>query len=144
MRDRRRLFSDAMAAAARIRETGKAEATLVDRLVIAMRIEKGQARRRRFWAAGLMAGLTKDYAEVREAVRTLATADEWHVRYRAMRCLDLDSPRPFAAEILRKGLLDNHSQVRYMAACMAGSLLLTELVEDVVQYHRSFPSESGW
>jgi hypothetical protein len=138
MRDRRRLYNDAMAAAARIRETGQAEASLVNTLVIAVRGESGA---RRFWAARLLAGLTKDYAEVREAVRRLATAEEWHLRRRAMRCLDLDSPRPFAAEMVRKGLLDHHPGVRYMAACVGASLLLTELVEDLARYHRSFPSE---
>ena len=144
MRDRRRLFSDATAAAARMRDAGKAEATLVETLVHAVRIEKGQARRRRFWAARLLAGFTKDYAEVRDAVRTLATATEWHVRYRAMRCLDSDSPRPFAVEILRQGLLDDHPAVRYLAACAAGSLLLTELVDDLAHYVRAFPAESTW
>jgi len=90
--------ADATAAASRIRQTGKAEAALVDTLVNAARIEKGQARRHRFWAARLVAALAKDHAEVREAVRTLASAVEWQVRYRAMRRLDTDSPRRSCAE----------------------------------------------
>jgi hypothetical protein len=144
MVERSRLYQETMAAAARIRETGIADAQLINTLTNAVRIEKGQARRRRFWAARLVAGLTKDHPAVREAVRALAKADAWHVRYRALRCLGPDTPPPFAEEILRAALHDAHPQVRYTAACVAGTLHLTELVEHLAAYVHSFPSDSSW
>jgi hypothetical protein len=64
------------------------------------------------------------------------------LRRRALRCVGWDSPRPFAAEILRTGLLDSHESVRVKAASLAYFLQLTELVEDLAGYHSTFPAES--
>jgi hypothetical protein len=137
----RRLVDAAAAAAARIREMGQADAVLLDTIVTAVRTE---AARNRFRAAAILAELTKDYPEAREAVVEMASADEWHLRRRAMRCIGRESPRPFAAEVLRNGLFDDDRGVRDKAVSVAYCLHFTELVEDLARYHRAFPSESSW
>ena len=133
------LGSAAVAAAARIRETGRAEAPFLNSIVTAVHAESA---RNRFRAAATLAGLTNDFPEARDAVRMMATAGDWHLRRRALRCVSWDSPRLFAAEILRTGLLDDHESVRVKAASLACDLQLTELVEDLARYHSAFPAES--
>jgi hypothetical protein len=141
MSDTRRLIDAAGAAAARIREMGRADASLLSTIVTAVRAE---TTRNRFRAAAILAELTRDYPEAREAVMRMTTADEWHLRRRAMQCIGRESPRPFAAEILRKGLFDDDRGVRDKAVSAAYGLHLTELVEDLARYHTTFPSERPW
>ena len=77
----------------------------------------------------MLGALTAEYAEARAAVATLAADTRAHVRRRAMRCLGRETPREFAAELLRKGLADLDPGVRIKATSVAGFVGLSELVK---------------
>jgi hypothetical protein len=126
MAEGRELIARAGEAVQRVRSLGRADGPLLEPVLAAVLKETA---RNRFRAAALLAGLTTEFAEARAAVSVLAADPRAHVRRRAMRCLGRDTPRTFAADILRAGQVDTDSAVRMKAASMAGFLGLTELLQ---------------
>jgi hypothetical protein len=125
MSEGRELIARAAEAVERIHALGRADAALLQPVVAAVLAETS---RNRFRAATMLAALTAQYAEARTAVAALSADTRAHVRRRAMRCLGRDTPREFAAELLRKGLADLDPGVRMKAASVAGFVGLGELV----------------
>jgi hypothetical protein len=125
MSEGRELIARAAEAAQRIRGLGRADGSLLEPVLAAV---LGETARNRFRAAALLGALTAEFAEARAEVAALAADPRGHVRRRAMRCLGRDTPRAFAAEVLRAGLADADPGVREKAASMAGFLGLPELL----------------
>jgi hypothetical protein len=139
MSEGRELIAKAADAVEQIRALGRAEGLLLEPVIAAV---LGETWRNRFRAAALLAALTAEFAEARAAVAALAADARWHVRRRAMPCLGRDTPRSFAAEILRAGLADADRGVRMKAAQVAGFLGLTDLVEAEPRAEPSFGQEN--
>jgi hypothetical protein len=125
MSEGRELIGRAAEAVERIRAVGRADAASLQPVLAAVLAETS---RNRFRAATMLAALTAEYAEARAAVATLAADPRAHVRRRAMRCLGRDTPREFAAELLRKGLAALDPGARMKAASVAGFVGLGEVV----------------
>jgi hypothetical protein len=140
MSDGRELIGRAAEAVERIRTLGRADEALLEPVLAAV---LGETARNRFRAAALLAALTAEYAEARAALATLAADARAHVRRRAMRCLGRDTPRTFAAEVLRAGLADPDPGVRMKAASVAGFLELPELVATRLRAERSAAADRG-
>jgi hypothetical protein len=75
--------------------------------------------------------LTRNYGPAREAVEKMATDPRQHVRFNAILCIAESAPRPFQLRLLRQGLRDKSSRVRWKAADWAGRLRLADLVPEL-------------
>jgi hypothetical protein len=113
------LIAKAREAARLIRTLGRADATALEPIVAAVLAETA---RNRFPAATLLAGLTAEYEDARAAVAGLVADARWHVRKRAIRCLDRNTPQAFSVEVLRSALADENAEVMLKAASWAGYL----------------------
>jgi hypothetical protein len=91
--------------------------------------------RRAAWHTGTdrLAKLTGKHREVRDAVARMMEDRRLRVRLNGVLSIGHDTPRPFATEILGKGLHDKSARVRAIAANSALVLNMRELLPDLAQ-----------
>ena len=82
-------------------------------------------------AADLLSSLTADYPTACEAVAEMARDKQAHVRFNAIICLGLNTPREFCINLIRQSLTDKSSRIRQKAADWTLRLGLSELVPDL-------------
>ncbi|MGQ0600399.1 MAG: HEAT repeat domain-containing protein [Anaerolineales bacterium] len=79
----------------------------------------------------LLANLTINYKEAREAVLEMLTDKDRRTRSNALLCLHLKTPRSLTLRIVRKALSDKSSGVRVRAAYQALSLGIIQLIPEI-------------
>ena len=84
-------------------------------------------------ASDFLANLTGHFEEARSAVWEMAHHPKSHVRFNAILCVGRTTPPDFVLAVLRHGLVDGSSRVRWKAADWAGRLRLRELVPELEQ-----------
>lgn len=79
----------------------------------------------------LAATLTEEFEAARQAVEVMMEDRRQHVRFSAILCIGNWGPRDFAVRLIRKGLKDRSSRVRWKSAEIAACLRIKELLPEV-------------
>lgn len=87
---------------------------------------------------GFLQELTGKHEEARMAVSKLAVDKRSHTRFNSIMCIGRTAPKSFKLQLLRQGLRDKSSKVRWKSADWAGRQRLRELVPELEE---AFASE---
>ena len=105
-------------------------------------VDAASSRRSLLWqnATGMLARLAVRWRIAADAVRYMFQDRQSHVRFAALCCVTLQMPSEIIEDLLRRGLTDKSSRVRWKAAQRIGEFNKTDLLPEL---EATFASETN-